>query len=60
MTPEEKKNFEEALEERKQLKSFKSSDIEKHLEKAYREISDDSETLKTLKTQETIAKNMAT
>lgn len=60
MTDKEKKDFEEALDERKQLKSFRSSDIEKHLEKAYREISDNTEVLKTLKSQETIAKAMVT
>lgn len=59
MTPEEKKDFEEAFEERRQLKSFSTNDIEKHLEKAYREISD-WENLKALKAQEAIAKSMAT
>ena len=56
MTEEEKKNFLEAFEERKELKSFKIDDIDKHLEKAYKEISD-----KPLpKTQEVIAKVIAT
>ena len=60
MTPEETEKFEEAFAERMELKSFRVSDVEKHLEKAYREISDDTESLKTMKSQETIAKNMAT
>lgn len=60
MTPQELKEFEEAFAERQQLKSFKAADVEKHLEKAYREISDNTEVLKTLKSQETIAKAMAT
>ena len=60
MADKEKKDFLEALEERKQLKSFKANDIEKHLEKAYREISDNVEVLKTLKAQEAIAKTLAT
>jgi len=60
MSPEEKKEFEVAFEERKQLRSFKIEDIDKQLEKAYREISDNTEVLKTLKNQETIAKSMAT
>lgn len=60
MTPEETEKFEEAFAERMELKSFRVSDIEKHLEKAYREISDNTESLKAMKSQETIAKNMAT
>ena len=60
MTTEEKTLFEEALAERMELKTFKAEDIDKHLEKAYREISDNTEILKTIKSQETIARSMAT
>lgn len=60
MSKEEVEKFEEAFEERKELRSFKIEDLEKHLTKAYREISDNTESVKTMKSQETIAKNMAT
>ena len=40
MTDEEKEAFEEAFDERKSMKSFSIDNVEKHLEKAYREISD--------------------
>lgn len=60
MSEKEKKDFEEAFEERRQLKSFKIDDLEKQLTKAYREISDNTEVLKNLKTQEVIGKAMAT
>lgn len=59
MSDEEKKSFEEAFEERKELKSFKASDTQKHLEKAYREIANE-EQIKELKKQEIIANSMAT
>lgn len=56
---DELKAFEGAFDERKQLKSFNSTDIQKHLEKAYREIADENQIAK-LKNQETIANVMAT
>lgn len=40
MTDEEKEAFEDAFDERKSMKSFSIDNVEKHLEKAYREISD--------------------
>lgn len=40
MSEEEKTQFETAFEERKQLKSFSMDDIQKHFEKAYREVND--------------------
>jgi hypothetical protein len=58
MDSEEQKKFDEAFEERKQLKSFNAKDIEKHLEKAYKEIADVN--TDNLKAQEVIAKTMAT
>lgn len=60
MSDVEKEAFEEAFSERMQLKSFNTSDIEKHLEKAYREISDNTEETKKLKTETFIAKTLAT
>lgn len=60
MSDEEIKSFEEAFEERTQLKTFSISNLEKHFEKAYRDVNDDSEALKELKKQETIANAMAT
>lgn len=57
MTEEERLLFEEAFDERKQLKSFNVNDVEKHLEKAYREV---NENAYDFKSQETIAKTMAT
>lgn len=60
MTPEETEQFEEAFEERKQLKSFSIDNLEKNLEKAFREISDNPEQIKAMKDQETIAKTIAT
>lgn len=59
MGEDEKKAFEEAFEERRQMKSFKVSDVEKHLEKAYREIADEDQTRK-LSSATTMAKSMAT
>jgi hypothetical protein len=59
MTDAEKKDFEEAFNERKQLKSFNLETIDKHFEKAYREVNDTVD-FKTLNTQETIAKSLAT
>ncbi|MCP4522159.1 MAG: hypothetical protein GY827_10785 [Cytophagales bacterium] len=60
MDGEELTQFQEAFSERMELKSFKASDIEKHLEKAYREVNDDPEVLRNLKNQEAIGKTMAT
>lgn len=40
MSEEEKTQFETAFEERKQLRSFSMDDIQKHFEKAYREVND--------------------
>lgn len=40
MSDEEKTQFETAFEERKQLKSFSINDIQKHFEKAYREVNE--------------------
>ena len=40
MSDEEKTQFETAFEERKQLKSFNMNEIQKHLEKAYREVNE--------------------
>jgi len=60
MSDEEKENFLESFEERKQLKSFKLDDIDKHLEKAYREISDNEEVIKKLKANEIIGKSIWT
>ena len=59
MTSEEQTLFEEAFSERMELKNFNVSDIDRHLEKAYKEISEDVDT-KKLKSQETIARSMAT
>jgi hypothetical protein len=42
------------------LKSFKLDNIDKQLEKAYREVSNNLELLKSLKTKEVIAKTMTT
>ena len=56
MSEEEQNKFLEAFEERKQLKSFNLDEIDKHLEKAYREISDNP----LPKTQEIIARTQAT
>lgn len=60
MSDEEKKSFEEAFEELKQLKSFNTKDLTKQFEKAYRLSNDNDEALKKLKSQEVIAKAMAT
>jgi sulfite reductase alpha subunit-like flavoprotein len=60
LSDEEKSNFEEAFDERKQLKSFNVSSLQKHLEKAYLEVSDNTETLKEIKKQEIIANTLAT
>lgn len=59
MDADERKAFEEAFEERRQLKSFKVSDVEKHLEKAYLEIADEGQA-KKLSAQEKAAQSMAT
>lgn len=59
MSEDEKEKFMEAFDERKSLKSFNVDDIERHLEKAYREISDESSIAK-LKQTETIARTLAT
>lgn len=60
MTDEEKKGFEEAFEDLKQLKSFNTKDLTKQFEKAYRLSTDNEEALSKLRTQETIAKTMWT
>lgn len=57
---DELKNFEEAFAERQELRSFKVSDLDKHLEKAFREVSDNTEQLKDLKKNKEIAKTLAT
>lgn len=59
LSGEEKVKFEEAFEERKQLKSFNASNIEANLEKAYREIADIN-SLKNINNQELIAKTIGT
>ena len=51
MSDEEKKSFEEALNERIQLKSFSIKTLEKHYEKAYRDVNDNPEALKEIKKQ---------
>ena len=60
MDESERKAFEEAFEERTQLKSFMASDLRKHLEKAYREVRDESGNEKEAKKAETIASTHAT
>ena len=59
ITGEELKNFEEAFSERTELRSFRSAEVVKHLEKAFTEISDDPQTLINIKNQKAIAENMA-
>lgn len=54
MSDEEKTQFEEAFEERRNLKSFDPKEVRKHLEKAYREVNDSFDPSK-LKNAETIA-----
>jgi hypothetical protein len=58
MSEDEKAEFEKAFEERKSLRSFNASNVEQHLERAYREI--DKTDLKSLKSKVTIAKAIAT
>lgn len=58
MTPDEQKKFEEAFDERRMMKSFKVADIDKHLTKAYKEISDVD--VSEIRSTEIIAKSMAT
>ena len=60
MSDEEKKSFEEAFEDLKQLKSFNAKDLTKQFERAYRLSNDNEEALSKLKNQETIAKVMGT
>ena len=60
MSDEEKKEFDEAFSERLQLKSFSVSNLSKHFEKAYRDVNDNTESLKEMKKQEAIAHAMAT
>ncbi len=60
MTDEEVTDFEEAFIERTQLKSFKLSNLDKHFEKAFRDVSDNTENLKEMKKQEAIANAQAT
>lgn len=59
MDDDEKSKFEEAFSERTQLKTFKADDVRKHLEKAYREITPDTDS-KDMKVKEAAAKAMAT
>ena len=59
MSEDEQKDFEDAFAERMQLRTFNINDIDIHLEKAYREIINE-DSLKQIKTQETIGKTMAT
>lgn len=54
MSDEEKAQFEEAFEERRNLKSFNPKDVRKHLEKAYREVNESFDP-STLKNAENIA-----
>jgi len=60
MTDEEVKDFEESFNERTELKSFSVSNLDKHFEKAYRDVNDNTESLKEMKKQEAIANTMAT
>lgn len=61
MTADEKEAFQEALSERMELKSFRMIDMRKHMEKAYLEISPDSEEgRKKLWQAEAIGKALAT
>lgn len=60
MTKEEQEAFDEALSERMQLKSFRLSDLRKHMEKAYLEVSDSEESRKKLWQAEAIGKALAT
>jgi len=59
MTDEEVKDFDEAFNERIQLKSFKLSNLDKHFEKAYRDVNDNTESLKEMKRQQAIAEAQA-
>jgi len=59
MTDEEVKDFDEAFNERIQLKSFKLSNLDKHFEKAYRDVNDNTESLKEMKKQQAIAEAQA-
>ena len=43
-----------------ELKSFRSSDVDKHLEKAFREVNEDEEMTAKLKAQKNIGQTMAT
>lgn len=58
MTDEEKKEFEKAFDERRGMKSFSLETVTTHLERAFREI--DKTDIKTLRSQETIAKTVTT
>ena len=60
MTDEEVKDFEEAFSERTQLKTFNVTNLDKHFEKAYRDVNDNTESLKEMKKQEAIANALAT
>ena len=59
MTEDEAKDFEDEFSLRTSLKGFKIEDLDTHLEKAYRSISN-QDNQKELKTQEVIAKAMVT
>ena len=58
MSKDEEKAFEESFDERRQLKSFKIDDIEKQLEKAYRDIASDTRS-DELRNNKEIAKSMS-
>ena len=60
MDESERKAFEEAFEERTQLKSFRVSDLQKHLEKAYREVRDESDTEREARKAAAVASTHAT
>jgi hypothetical protein len=58
LSAEDKEEFEKALEERRELKTFNATNIQSHLEKAYREI--DKTDYKALQKKEVVGKSMAT
>jgi len=60
MTDEEKEQFEQAFNERKEMKSFDVKDLRKHLEKAYKEVDSDSEGRRKLEQQAAIGKATST
>jgi hypothetical protein len=60
MTDEEKEQFEQAFNERKEMKSFDIKDLRKHMEKAFKEVDSDSEGRRKLEQQAAIAKATST